>query len=71
VPETREGLVLEDERKSSHFEVVVQFESVLKGNGFSRAVKIAFSLRLSPLRDGKFQTAPLPISRATFPRMTI
>jgi len=26
--------------------VVVQFESVLKGHGFSRAVSIVFSLRL-------------------------
>jgi hypothetical protein len=29
--------------------VVVRFESVLKGHGFSRAVSIAFSLRLYSL----------------------
>ncbi len=32
---------------------MAQFESVLKGHGFSRAVSIIFSLRLQPLRDGK------------------
>ena len=40
--------------------VMVQFEAALKGPGFSLAVNIAFSLRLQPLRDGNFQTAPLP-----------
>jgi hypothetical protein len=38
-------------RTESKLQVLVQFESVLKGHGFSRAVSIVFSLRLQPLRD--------------------
>jgi len=36
----------DDFEKRPGSSVVVQFESVLKGHGFSRAVSIVFSLRL-------------------------